>query len=51
MLWSKWAKSGRSWTRVQASGVPVAKLWRTGASSLAWVQSCEWQLMQVYVGG
>ena len=38
-------------TRCQTIGVLFARLSRTGASSAALVQICEWQVMQVYVGG
>jgi len=44
-------ESGRSLIRVQRSGWPVRQLSRTGASMAALVQTWEWQLMQVSVGG
>ena len=51
MLWSKYAKSGRSWTRVHAIGWSVRKLSRTGSRNAASAKICEWQFMQVFVGG
>ena len=51
MLWLKYTKSGRSWTRVQCSGLLSRKLARTGSRIGAFVQICEWQFMQVLVGG
>ena len=51
MLWLKWTKSGSRWTRDHTSGVPLAKLLRTGASMSAFVQIWAWQFMQVCVGG
>ena len=35
----------------QTSGLFSARLWRTGANRSALVQICEWQVMQVQVGG
>ena len=51
MLWLKYTKSGRSYTRVHRIDVPVRKLARTGSSVGLVVQICEWQFMQVLVGG
>jgi hypothetical protein len=51
MLWLKYTKSGRSWTRVHSSGVLSRKLARTGSRIGAVAQICEWQFMQVLVGG
>src|SRR5204863_9954975 len=51
MLWLKYTKSGRSWTRVHWSGVLSRKLARTGSRMGAVVQICEWQFMHVLVGG
>ena len=51
MLWLKYTKSGRSWTRVQRSGLLSRKLARTGSRIGALAQICEWQFMQVFVGG
>ena len=38
-------------TRCHTSGLLSARLARTGASIGASVQICEWQVMQVWVGG
>jgi hypothetical protein len=51
MLWLKYTKSGRSWTRVQRIGVLSRKLALTGSRMGAVAQICEWQFMQVLVGG
>src|SRR5688500_17547006 len=51
MLWLKYTKSGRSLTRVHCSGVLFWKLVRTGSRIGAVFQICEWQFMQVLVGG
>src|SRR5262249_4072532 len=51
MPWSKYTNSGRSCTRSHLSECPVRKLARTGSSIGALVQICEWQFMQVLVGG
>src|SRR5262245_8532539 len=51
MLWSKYTKSGRSFTRDQRSGWPVRKLARTGSSIGLSFQIVLWQFMQVAVGG
>ena len=51
MLWLKYTKSGRSCTRTQVSGLSSRKLTRTGSRYGLVDQICEWQLMQVLVGG
>ena len=51
MLWSKYTKSGRSYTFRQFSGLPVRKLSRTGSSIGLSFQMSLWQFMQVAVGG
>ena len=43
--------AGQACTRCQWIGLSSARLARTGASICALVQSCEWQVMQVSVGG
>ena len=51
MLWLKYTKSGRSWTRVHSMDRPVLKLARTGSRNGLVEKICEWQCMQVLVGG
>ena len=51
MLWLKYTKSGRSWTRFHVSGVLSRKLALTGSRIGAVAQICEWQFIQVFVGG
>src|SRR6266540_5031877 len=51
MLWLKYTKSGRSWTRVHWIDVPVRKLSRIGSRNGLFAKICEWQFMQVFVGG
>src|SRR5713101_11800 len=51
MLWLKYTKSGRSWTRVHSNDFPDRRLARTGSRISAVFQICEWQLMHVSVGG
>jgi hypothetical protein len=51
MEWSKYTKSGRSWTRVHSIERSVRKLSRTGSRYGLWSQICEWQFMHVFVGG
>src|SRR5687767_5464951 len=50
-LWLKYTKSGRSWTRSHCIGRSSRKLARTGSRIGAVDQICEWQFMQVLVGG
>src|SRR5207302_9307768 len=51
MLWLKYTKSGRAWTRVHCSARSVRKLSRTGSRNGLVEKICEWQFMQVFVGG
>src|SRR3954468_12448897 len=51
MLWSKYAKSGRSCTRVHAIDLPLRKLSRTGSRNGLVEKIWEWQFMHVFVGG
>jgi hypothetical protein len=51
MLWLKYTKSGRSWTRTHVIGLSSRKLARTGSRIGADCQICEWQFMHVFVGG
>src|SRR5271166_5682583 len=51
MLWLKYTKSGRSWTRVHAMDLPVAQLSRICCVTVAFAQICEWHVMHVSVGG
>src|SRR3954465_13061265 len=51
MLGLKETKSGKSWTRVHAIDLPVRKLSRTGSRNGLFAKICEWQFMQVFVGG
>src|SRR6476620_10413098 len=51
MLWLKYTKSGRSWTRTHAIDLPDRKLSRTGSRNGLVEKICEWQFMHVLVGG
>ena len=50
-LWLKYTKSGRSCTFTHSSAVPSRQLARTGSSVGLSLKICEWQFMQVLVGG